>query len=351
MGSDKSQKTSPRQAPNYKWNERLFKDGKELFPGLLASVTVAIAAQFLSNHYGGPTMLFALLLGMGFHFLSEDKVCACGIEFASKKILQFGVGLLGLGVTIDQVKTVGWGVFGIVFASVIVTMASGPLIARAINRGWRLGLLTGGAVAICGASAALAIASVLPKNKFSERNTIFTIISVTTLSTIAMIGYPIIVKLLEMDDISAGIFIGATIHDVAQVVGAGYSISEQAGDTATLVKLLRVAMLIPVVLILSIIFRNDSTVGDSRRLPVPLFVIGFVALVVFGSSEWFPTTVRSSLLDLSRWCLVVSISAIGMKTALKSLKDVGGQAILLICLETIILASVVLGVLLAPKFF
>ena len=349
MGSGKSTKTRLKLALNYKWYGHLFSNGRGLFPGLLAAVTVAIAAQFLSNHYGGPTMLFALLLGMGFHFLSEDEVCTQGIEFASKKILTFGVGLLGLGITIDQIVTVGWGVFGIVLASVIVTMASGPLIARTIIRGWRLGLLTGGAVAICGASAALAIASVLPKNKFSERNTIFTVISVTTLSTIAMVGYPIIAKLLKMDDVSAGIFIGATIHDVAQDVGAGYSISELAGDTATLVKLLRVAMLIPVVLMLSIIFRNDTTVGDGRRLPVPLFIIGFVILVILGSTEWFPTTLKSSLLDLSRWCLVVSISAIGMKTALKSLKDVGGQAILLICLETMILAVLVLGILLAPK--
>ena len=333
-----------------KWKERLFNNGRSLFPGVLATVTVAIAAKFLSNHYGGPTMLFALLLGMGFHFLSEDTVCSHGIEFASKKILQFGVGLLGLGITMDQVTTVGWSVLGIVLASVVITMASGPLIAKIINRGWRLGLLTGGAVAICGASAALAIASVLPKNQFSERNTIFTVICVTTLSTIAMIGYPIVVKMLEMDDVSAGIFIGATIHDVAQVVAAGYSISEQAGDTATLVKLLRVAMLIPIVLTLSIIFRNDPTVGDGRRLPVPLFIIGFVILVIFGSTEWFPDTFKSSILDLSRWCLVVSISAIGMKTALKSLKEVGGQAILLICLETIILAVLVLSILILPKF-
>ncbi len=348
---DKSQQASPTLAPKSRWSERLVKNGRGLFPGLLVAITVGIAAQFLSNHYGGPTMLFALLLGMGFHFLSEDAVCTQGIEFASKEILKFGVALLGLGITIGQIKAVGWSVIGIVLASVLITMASGPLIARIMKRGWRLGLLTGGAVAICGASAALAIASVLPKNKFSERNTIFTVISVTTLSTIAMIGYPIIAELFELDDVSAGIFIGATIHDVAQVVGAGYNISEHAGDTATLVKLLRVAMLIPVVLTLSIIFRDDPTVGGDQRLPVPLFVIGFIVLVILGSTEWFPATITSSLLDLSRWCLVVSISAIGMKTALKSLKDVGGQAVLLICLETIILAVLVLGILLAPQFF
>ena len=296
-------------------------------------------------------MLFALLLGMGFHFLSEEGACRAGIEFASRTVLQFGVALLGLGITIDQILASGWGVASIVIVGILVTMLSGPLIARTMNRGWRLGLLTGGAVAICGASAALAIASVLPKNQFSERNTIFTVISVTTLSTIAMILYPMIVTLLALDDFSAGVFIGATIHDVAQVVGAGYSISEDAGDTATFVKLLRVTMLVPIVVVLSIVFRGDPTASTGRKIPIPLFVIGFVVLVFVGSAEAFPIALKGWLLDLSRWCLVIAISAIGMKTALKSLKEVGGQAIFLICAETVLLAALVLGFLLAPRYF
>ena len=296
-------------------------------------------------------MLFALLLGMGFHFLSEEGACRAGIEFASRTVLQFGVALLGLGITIDQILASGWGVASIVIVGILVTMLSGPLIARTMNRGWRLGLLTGGAVAICGASAALAIASVLPKNQFSMRNTIFTVISVTTLSTIAMILYPMIVTLLALDDFSAGVFIGATIHDVAQVVGAGYSISEDAGDTATFVKLLRVTMLVPIVVVLSIVFRGDPTASTGRKIPIPLFVIGFVVLVFVGSAEAFPIALKGWLLDLSRWCLVIAISAIGMKTALKSLKEVGGQAIFLICAETVLLAALVLGFLLAPRYF
>ena len=296
-------------------------------------------------------MLFALLLGMGFHFLSEEGACRAGIEFASRTVLQFGVALLGLGITIDQILASGWGVASIVIVGILVTMLSGPLIARTMNRGWRLGLLTGGAVAICGASAALAIASVLPKNQFSKRNTIFTVISVTTLSTIAMILYPMIVTLLALDDFSAGVFIGATIHDVAQVVGAGYSISEDAGDTATFVKLLRVTMLVPIVVVLSIVFRGDPTASTGGKIPIPLFVIGFVVLVFVGSAEAFPIALKGWLLDLSRWCLVIAISAIGMKTALKSLKEVGGQAIFLICAETVLLAALVLGFLLAPRYF
>lgn len=331
------------------WTGRLIFRGKRLFPGVLAAVTVAIASRFLSEHYGGPTMLFALLLGMGFYFLSEENACGPGIEFASTILLKFGVALLGLGITIDQILAAGWGVLAIVVVGIFVTMLSGPLIARMLGRGWRLGLLTGGAVAICGASAALAIATVLPKNQYSERNTIFTVISVTTLSTVAMVLYPMIVNLLALDDVSAGIFVGATIHDVAQVVGAGYSISETAGDTATFVKLLRVAMLVPIVLTLSIVFRGDPGAGKGRRIPVPLFVIGFVVLVFAGSAEGFPAALKTSLLDLSRWCLVIAISAIGMKTALKSLRDVGGQAIFLICAETVLLAIVVLCIILVPR--
>ncbi len=332
------------------WVRRQMTRGRILFPGMLAVVTVAIAARFLSEHYGGPTMLFALLLGMGFHFLSEDNTCATGIEFASTTVLKFGVALLGLGITVDQILAVGWGVVAIIVAGIFITMLSGPILARTMNRGWRLGLLTGGAVAICGASATLAIATVLPKNQFSERNTIFTVISVTTLSTVAMVLYPMIVNLLAMDDLSAGIFIGATIHDVAQVVGAGYSISETAGDTATVVKLLRVAMLVPIVVTLSVVFRGARGASEGPKIPVPLFVIGFVVLVFAGSADWFPSQLKISLLELSRWCLVVAISAIGMKTALKSLKEVGGQAVILVCAETVLLALLILGFLLMPRF-
>lgn len=331
------------------WRERQTEHAKILFPGLLAAVTVAIAARFLSEHYGGPTMLFALLLGIGFHFLSEEGPCIAGIEVASQTILKFGVALLGLGITIDQIAQSGWFIAVIVVGGVCITMLSGPLIAKMIGRGWRLGCLTGGAVAICGASAALAIASVLPKNEHSERNTLFTVISVTTLSTLAMILYPMIVKLFKMDDFSAGIFIGATIHDVAQVVGAGYSISEEAGDTATFVKLLRVAMLIPIMLLLSLLFRQKSDSAGPRNLPIPFFVFGFVILVALGSAEWFPAPLKAWLLDLSRWCLVVAIAAIGMKTALKSLKGVGGVAIALICIETALLAALVIAALTMTK--
>lgn len=317
-----------------------------LFPGVMIAVTVGLAAKFISEHYGAPVMLMALLLGMAFNFLAEDgSTCAAGIEFASKSLLRFGVALLGLGITVQQVMSTGIEVLLIVFGGVALTIVLGLGLSRVLGRRTRFGLLTGGAVAICGASAALAISSVLPKSDTLERDTVFTVIAVTALSTAAMIVYPVIAAWLGLSDIAAGVFLGATIHDVAQVVGAGYSISDLAGETATFVKLLRVALLVPIVIALSLVFSGGAAPGEGRKLPIPFFVLGFAALVIAGSYNVIPDVAAEHLLSLSRWCLITAIAALGMKTSLGKLGNVGGGAIVLICTLTLLLAGFALAAL------
>jgi len=311
-----------------------------VFPGLISAVTVALAARFISEHYGAPVMLMALLIGMAFSFLTEDgNKCLEGIEFASKKLLRIGVALLGLGITVQQIASTGHEVLLITLGGVALTIALGLALSPVLGRRTRFGLLTGGAVAICGASAALAISSVLPKSETLERDTVFTVIAVTALSTLAMITYPIIATYLGFSEIATGVFFGATIHDVAQVVGAGYSVSDLTGETATFVKLLRVALLVPIVVVLSLIFSGQQRSGEKRKLPIPFFVLGFAVLVVAGSYGFVPEIVKVALLDISRWFLVIAISALGMKTSLKKLGDVGASAITLICSLTVLLAG------------
>lgn len=313
-----------------------------VFPGLLTAATIALAATFLSEHYGAPVMLMALLLGMAFNFLSESGgQCASGIDFASKRLLRFGVSLLGLGITIQQITATGQAVLAIAVAGVILSIVAGVVLARILRQPALFGLLAGGAVGICGASAALAIASVLPKSEQMERNTVFTVIAVTALSTLAMIIYPILATWLGLSAVPTGVFFGATIHDVAQVVGAGYSVSKETGDTAVFVKLLRVAMLMPVVLLLS----AYPAKGRSERpgqFPVPLFVVGFAVLVVVGSYDLVSEPVKNALLSVSRWCLVIAIAALGVKTSLKTLIEVGSGAIAMLCLLTPVLAAAAL---------
>ncbi len=315
------------------------------WPGLAVAAVVAIAATFLSVHYGASAMLFALLLGMALNFLAEEGRCLPGIQMASTTVLRAGVALLGLRITIAQVQALGWHTILLVVGTVALTIAVGILVAKALGLGAALGTLTGGAVAICGASAALAIASILPKHKNAERDASFTVIGVTTLSTIAMIVYPIVVAALGLDHRAAGIFLGGTIHDVAQVVGAGYTLSQETGDTATIVKLLRVAMLLPVCLAIGLALHVRGAAAAHAAPVLPWFAVVFAAFVAVTSIGWIPAQAIEAGSVVSRWCLVTAIAAIGMKTSLKSLVDMGLKSVMLVVAETVFLAALVLGVL------
>jgi uncharacterized integral membrane protein (TIGR00698 family) len=326
----------------------------QLWPGLLLSAVVAVAALFLAEHYGAPVMLFALLLGMALNFLSQDGRCKSGIEFVAREVLRWGVALLGFKITASQVQALGWQPVMMVVIAVASTIALGIVLARWMGFKTFFGFLSGGSVAICGASAALAIATAFPHHPQKDRATLFVVISVSTLSTLAMVLYPILVRWFGLDQQQAGIFLGGTIHDVAQVVGAGYSIGQQTGDTATVVKLMRVAMLVPVILVAAWLTRSTSSLGalpassgsaPSRPPLLPWFAVVFVLLVVVNSVLALPGTVVDAGNALSRVCLVSAMAAIGMKTHLKDIVSVGWKPVALMVLETLFLAALFYGLL------
>lgn len=316
--------------------------GFVLSKGAFVAGLIACAASFLSEHYGAPAMLMALLLGIAFHFLYEETECAPGINFASRVILRIGVALLGLRVSWQMLAELGAvSVLWIVLA-VLTTICLGLIGSRLLKQGWHFGVLTGGSVAICGASAAMAISAVLPRNDRSERDLTFTVMAVTILSTIAMVLYPIIAESAGMSPPEAGLFLGATIHDVAQVVGAGYTVSDETGDVATAVKLLRVAMLAPVIFFLGIaIGLSGRAVTDDTKKPplLPLFVVVFLLLTSLNSVISVPETVISLASQASKWMLLTAVAAAGMKTSLKQLSKIGGQAIILVVAETLYLGT------------
>jgi uncharacterized integral membrane protein (TIGR00698 family) len=318
---------------------------RAVIPGLGIALVVAAAATFLSEHYSAPVMLYALLLGMSLNFLTEAESGRAGIEFASKALLRFGVALLGLRIGWDQVTALGWEPLAMIVTLVGVTIGVSVVAARIMGFHPLFGFLSGGATAICGASAALALSAALPAHDRKEQATLFTVIGVSALSTLAMIAYPLVAQALGLDERQAGIFIGATIHDVAQVVGAGYAISPEAGDTATLVKLLRVAMLLPVILVAGHITRSQSAPGTARPPLLPWFVAAFVALMVVNSALTIPESIKEAGNVISRWCLITSIAAIGMKTRLGDIAKVGVKPVLLMIAETGFLAGLTLAVL------
>jgi uncharacterized integral membrane protein (TIGR00698 family) len=316
----------------------------DLWPGVLLSAVIAIAATFIAEHQGGPPLLYALLLGMALHPPSQETKAGAGIQFASGTVLRVGVALLGARITIAQLFGLGWTNGALIVFGIVSTIGLGFFLSRVLGLDRRIGVLTGGATAICGASAAIAIAAVLPRDERSERELTFTIAGITALSTGAMIVYPVISGVLGLSTAQAGIFLGGTIHDVAQVVGAGYSVSSPAGDMAVLTKMLRVALLLPCVLIIAFAVRRrvQESATVARGPLIPLFLIVFAVFVAINSLGWVTAPVAGVVNNVSRACLVTAIAAVGLKTSLLDMKKVGAKALALLCIETVFLATLVL---------
>jgi uncharacterized integral membrane protein (TIGR00698 family) len=322
-----------------------------LLPGSGLAVVVALAATFVAQLHGGPQMLYALFFGVALNYLSQESRPQPGIEFCARQVLRLGVGLLGARIT-SQIAGLGWFTALTVVAAVLTTIACGLLLGRWLGLSRAQGVLSGGAVAICGASAALAISAVLPRDKHHDRFTLMVVIAVTVLSTAAMVVYPLIARALNLSPELAGLFIGGTIHDVAQVVGAGYTLGPATGDIATIVKLFRVAMLALVVVLVSVVFKAEReraaaaspvTAAAARQPLVPWFLWLFAAMVAVNSAGALAAPLQQGLSTLSRACLVVAIAALGMKTSFMQLAQAGWRPIMLMAIETAWMAALVLA--------
>jgi uncharacterized integral membrane protein (TIGR00698 family) len=261
-----------------------------------------------------------------------------GIQFAASTVLRVGVALLGLRLTLDNVASLGGATVFALALAVVATVLGGLALARLLGQDRDLGLLIGGATAICGASAALAIASVLPQRPGQEQRTTLAVIGVTTLSTAAMVVYPALTGWLGFDATTAGIFIGATIHDVAQVVGAGYSLSAAAGDAATITKLIRVAFLMPLLLCIALVLRGNPATRSGAPL-LPWFAVAFALLMLINSTGVVPPAVQQLASQGSQVCLVVAIAGVGLKTSLREVAALGWRPVVMMVGVTLLLAG------------
>ncbi|MGF1734104.1 YeiH family protein [Photobacterium satsumensis] len=320
----------------------------EFVPGLLLCVVIAAAASFVSAQYGGPTFLYALLIGISFHFLSDNHKCLPGIEMSAKKLVRVGVALLGVRIAISDVHAIGTLGVAALAGAVMLTIGFSLLLSRILRLPKMLGILSGGATGICGISAAMAISATLPQNKENEHYTLLTAIGVAAFSTIAMVLYPLVVSMLELSRAEAGLFLGGSIHDVAQVVGAGFMISPEVGDSATLAKMFRVAMLMPVVVVFAFCFRTARQEKGSEQTGkqplVPFFLLVFVGLVIVNSLGWIPPVAVDISSDISKWCLVISIAALGVKTSFEKLSALGWKPIALLLGNALFIAAYMLVV-------
>ena len=308
---------------------------RDYFPGLAMTVVAALAAAWLSEHYGAPLMLMGLLIGLAFNFANADTRLHPGLGFASKTLLRWGIVLAGLQITIWQIAGLGWESFLWIAAMIAIVTGVGALTARYLGLGSAFGTLAGGAVAICGASAALALSSVLGEKRTTQAHLTLVLVAVSAASAFAMSIYPLVAEVIGLTDQQAGFLVGASIHDVAQALGAGYSFSDQAGETAAIVKLTRVAMLAPALAVVALLFPAEE--GQARgRVGVPWFVLGFLALAGVNSAVAMPAEVGLVAKHATTALLLLAVTATGIRSPMQMLMQQGWRSSLPVIVATLV---------------
>jgi uncharacterized integral membrane protein (TIGR00698 family) len=225
---------------------------RDYLPGILVTAIAALAAAWLADHYAAPLVLMGLLIGLALSFVSQDRRTHAGLDLMSQTALRVGIVLVGARITAQQLVELGPLPFAllvlIMLAVILVTVATARLFAQDRHAA----LLAGGATAICGASAALALYSLIGDKRVDQARFTLTLVGITVASALAMTLYPVLAAQLGLSDAQAGFLIGASIHDVAQAIGGGFSFSPAAGEVATIVKLTRVALLAPMLMLVAL---------------------------------------------------------------------------------------------------
>lgn len=336
-------------AANPKWSA--------LPPGVALAAALAVGAQLLEPLVARvlpiPALVIALVAGIWLHPLAARGPFAPGLRFCVSRVLRIAVALLGLRVALGDIAALGLATALIVVVAMAVTIACGVTLARALGLSREYGALAGAATAVCGASAALATSSVLPAYKGKEADTVFVVVCVNLLSTVAMLAYPPLAHALGMDAQTTGAMLGGTIHDVAQVVGAGYAVSEQTGAAAVIVKLFRVLLLLPIILIIGRAFAQRGEGPARAKAPAPIFAFGFLALCLLNSAAPLAPEIAPAFASfkaiaglISTWGLLIAIAALGLGTSIHAITRLGWRHVAVVSGATLAILIVVSGGLL-----
>ena len=320
---------------------------KDYSPGLLVCILAGILAAYISETTMIPVMLLAIIIGLLLHVLNSVSILKDGINWSSRSLLYAGVALMGLRIDLTDLSQVGFMAPIFVILTLITTLLVGYAVARALGQSKDFSILMSGAVGICGVSAAAAICSALEDNPLRDAQLAITVAGITVLSTLAMLLYPFISNALHLNILESGIFMGGGIHNVSQAVGAGYAVSNEAGDLAVIFKLIRVSMLLPVIIIISLVWGKGSStpypnVRSKLKASTPPFLIVFCLLALLSCLNIIPDLAKNAGNISAHWALIISLVAIGIKTDTRLVMKVGAKPLTIMTLTTAFMGAMLL---------
>jgi len=316
-----------------------------LVPGLVLCAALATAGFWIAdlawvkNTLHVSALLLVILLGMAWKsLLPEPAAVLPGLRLAQRPILRWAVAGLGFRLGIGELWTIGGPALIVVVLSTGASLAFGWWVARRLGVPEKLGILLGVGSSICGASAVVAADSVVQGER---RDAAVALGIITLLGTVGIVLYPILARALGMPEFVYGVWAGASLHEMAQVVAAGFGVSDEAARVATVVKLARISLLAPVVLYLGWSLRHRHVAaGRAKVAPVPWFLVLFVVFAGVNSLGILPARWLDLVRRADLWLLCVGMAGVGLQTGFSDLRSAGARAILAGALQWLVLAVV-----------
>jgi uncharacterized integral membrane protein (TIGR00698 family) len=316
-----------------------------LFVALFAAAVTQIAALPAVSRLGLSSLIIGIVGGVVYGNVVREGMpdsWAVGVQFAARRLLRVAVAFYGLRISFQEIASVGVQGLAVSATIVIVTLVVGTWLGmRVLKLDRDEALLTAAGSAICGAAAVLAFESTLQSKPHKSAMAVGTVVLFGTLS---MFLYPALYRtgLLHLDTIGTGLFFGGTIHEVAQVVGAASAVSPEATHIATIVKMTRVLMLVPVLLVLTLWLARRGASGTqsdaanaagaakapARKITVPWFALGFVALVAVNSLNLLPVPAVHMLNLIDTFVLTMAMTALGIETRFSQIRQAGPRALI-----------------------
>ncbi len=293
--------------------------------GIGLCICIAGVAQSLAGIIPIGAVTIAIILGIAVSNMRQlPAVMSHGIQFGEKKLLGLAIALMGLKLDFTILQTLGIKSLFVIIGTLCITIVTALLITQLSGFDKKCGLLLGIGNAICGSSAIAATEQIIGKKKETVG---LSIVVINTLGALGMIALPLVATdLFHFSDIQSGVLIGNTLQAVAHVVAASISISDNCAQIATLVKMTRVLMLLPLSITLVFIFKNTQP-NTNKKTSIPPFIIGFVACTLIASLNLIPTSMLEQIHTFSAYLLITAMAAIGLKISLKEIITNGKQAL------------------------
>jgi uncharacterized integral membrane protein (TIGR00698 family) len=310
---------------------------RQQVPGLLLAVVIGLLALVLGRYaplIGGPVI--GIVLGILVrNLLSPGVSYQPGIAFAGKYVLQWSIIALGFGLSLSQVVRTGLESLSVTLVTMTVAFLAAWLLGRWLGVHDKLKILIGVGTAICGGSA---IAAITPIIRPEDHDTAFAISTIFLFNLIAVLLFPLLGHLMHMSDMGFGLWAGTAINDTSSVVAAGYSYSKSAGDYATIVKLTRATLIIPICLVLAFAVaarekRKLSQDGSGSQFSLakifPWFILWFLAASAVRTADLIPTSIQPAIHTVAEFLIIVALTAIGLSADLRKMAATGVRPILL----------------------